>query len=190
MWQQVGSFVYKRHVQVSKGGHTILTGYMEPATKLWRFPNASKPQPSMPKGEPQINAVLPDGTMKDTITFLHWSMGSPTTRTILKAIGNKNLPTWTFMTESNVHKFLPHPIPTQLGHKDKTSKNPQSTTPQSTTGDKKNNWKQSTYKQQSTSQKFHQEQYTLIKLADFPPNQAVVTNTWWSSTHMTQTPFL
>ena len=35
----------KQNVQVSKEGRTILTGYREPDTKLWRSPNASKPQP-------------------------------------------------------------------------------------------------------------------------------------------------
>ena len=101
----------KQHKQVSKGSQTILTGYRERATKLWRFPNASKPQSFMPNKEPQINAVLPDGTMKDTLTFLHRYMGSPTIRTLLKAIGNNNLSTWPFTTESNFRKFLTHSIP-------------------------------------------------------------------------------
>ena len=56
----------KQNVQVSKGGSTILTGYRELSTKLWRFPSASKPKPSMTKEEPQINAVITDGTMKET----------------------------------------------------------------------------------------------------------------------------
>ena len=127
----------KQNVQVSEGGRTILTGYREPATKLWRFPNAPKPQPSMQKQEPQINTVIPDGTMKETLTFLHRSMGSPTTRTLLKAIRKINLSTWPFITEINVCKLLPHSTPIALGHQDITSKNAQSTTPHPTTDDQK-----------------------------------------------------
>ena len=64
----------KQYVHVSKGDYPILTGYREPATKLWILPNASKPQPYMTKVEPQINAVSQDGTRNDTLTFLHQSM--------------------------------------------------------------------------------------------------------------------
>ena len=116
---------------------TILTGYREPATKLWAFPNAYKPQPLMQKGKPRIKAVLPGCTMKYTLTFLHQSMESPTTRTLIKSIGNKNLSTWLFMTESNIHKFLPHSIPISQVHQDRIRKNSQSTTPHPTTDDRK-----------------------------------------------------
>ena len=125
--------VTKQHVQVWKLGRNILTGYREPANKLQRFPNASKPQPSMSKVEPQINSVLTDGTMKDILTFLHKSMVIPTTRTLLKAIGDNNISTWPFMTDSNVRKFLHHSIPTTLVHQGRNRENYQSTTPQPTT---------------------------------------------------------
>ena len=105
----------KQHVKVSKGNRNT-------ATKLWRFPNESKPQPYTTKGEPQINTVLPDGTMKDTLTFLHRYMGSPTTRKLMKAIRNKNPSTWAFMTESNIRKLLPHLTPTELGNQNRTRK--------------------------------------------------------------------
>ena len=55
---------------------------------------------------------------------------------------------------------------------------------------KKYNWKKLISTQQSTRQKCHQAKYTLIKMANFPPNQKVGTNTWWSFTHMNQTTFL
>ena len=95
----------------------------------------------MPKGEPQIDTVLPDGTMKETLAFLHQTMGSPTTITLLKSIGNNNLSTWSFMTESNVCKFLPHSIPTALGHQDRNINKGQSTTPHPTTNDQKQDLK-------------------------------------------------
>ena len=60
----------------------ILIGYKEPATKLWRFPHAENTPPSVQQVETWINAILPDGTMTDTLNFLHWSMGS-TTKNIL-----------------------------------------------------------------------------------------------------------
>ena len=47
----------KPHVQVSIWVCSILKGYREQATSLWRFPNVSKPQSSMPKGEQLINTV-------------------------------------------------------------------------------------------------------------------------------------
>ena len=39
----------KQHVQVSRGGRSILTGNRETVTNMWRFPNTSKPQPYMQK---------------------------------------------------------------------------------------------------------------------------------------------
>ena len=60
--------------------------------------------------------------MKDTLTLLHQSTGIPTTRTLLKSIWNNNLSTWTFMTDRNIRKFLPHSIPTAMGNQYRTRK--------------------------------------------------------------------
>ena len=39
----------KQSVHVNKDGKKILTGYSEPATKLWRFPQAANTPPSRQK---------------------------------------------------------------------------------------------------------------------------------------------
>ena len=79
----------KKSVHVNKYGKKILTGYREPATKLWRFTKYENTPPSGQQVEPRINAILPDGTMSDTLNFLHGSMGSPTKTTLLNAIRKK-----------------------------------------------------------------------------------------------------
>ena len=66
----------KQTVHVNKYEKIVLTGYMEPATKLWRFPQAENIPPPGQQVKQQINAILPDGTMKNTLNFLHQSMGS------------------------------------------------------------------------------------------------------------------
>ena len=48
----------------------------------------------------------------------------------------------------------------------------------------------STSTQQSTIQRFPQGRYTSTKPDDFPSNQAVGTNIWWSYMHMNQMLFL
>ena len=106
----------KQSVHVNKEGKKILTGYREPATKLWRFPQAANTPPPGQQVEPRINALLPDGTMSDILNLLHQSMGSPTKTTLLNAIRNNNISTWPFFTENNITKLLPDSIPTALGH--------------------------------------------------------------------------
>ena len=76
----------KRTVQVHKDRKTLLTGYREPATKLWRFPQDKTSPPAVPQVTQRINAILPEGTMSDTLNFLHRIMGSPTKTTLLNAM--------------------------------------------------------------------------------------------------------
>ena len=80
----------KQSVHVNKYGKKILTGYSEPATKLWRFPQAAKTPPSEQQVELGINALIPEGTTSDTLNFLHPSMCSPTKTILLTAIRNNN----------------------------------------------------------------------------------------------------
>ena len=116
----------KRTVQVHKDGKILLTGYREAATKLWIFPQDETSPPSIPQVTQWINAILTEGTMNDTLKFLHGSMGSPTNTTLLNAIRKNNPSTWTFFIESNIAKFLPDSIPTTLGYQDRIRKNHQS----------------------------------------------------------------
>ena len=79
----------KQNVQVNKDGKTVLTGYSEPANKLWRFPQYETIPPTTPQVRQWINAILPEVTMSDTLNFLHRSVGSPTKTTLLNAIRKK-----------------------------------------------------------------------------------------------------
>ena len=121
------SHIYKTKYACKERLKTILTGYREPATKLWRFPHSENTPPSGQQVEPRINAILPDGTMRDTLNSLHQSMVSPTNNTLLSAIWKNNLSTWPFFTENNIAKFLLDSVPTSLGHKYQTWKNTHST---------------------------------------------------------------
>ena len=112
----------KQSVHVNKE-KKVLTGYREPTTKLWRFPHAENTPPSGQQVEPRINKILPDGTMSDTLNFLHLSMGSPTKNTLLNALRKNSMSMWPFFTENNIAKFIPDSIPTDLGHQDRTRKN-------------------------------------------------------------------
>ena len=150
---------------------------------------------------PNLNHPFQNKNHKSTQFFqmVPWNTPSPSyidpwevqqQRQLWRLSWTNNLSTWTFRNDSNVCKFLTHSIPTALVHKHRTRKNDQYTASHPELMTKNNNWKQSTFTRQSTSSKFHQEKLTLIKLEDFPSNQAVGTNTWWSSMHMTPTPFL
>ena len=108
----------KQSVRLNKDRKTILTGYREPATKLWIFPHVENTPLSGQQVEAQINAILSYGTMSDTLNFLHRSMISPTKNTLLNAIRKNNLSTWPFFAENNISKFLLDSIPTALGHQD------------------------------------------------------------------------
>ena len=117
------SKIYKTECACKSRRKKILTGYREPSTKLWRFPHAENTPPLGQQVEPRINEVLPDGTMRYTLNFLHRSMGSPTKNTLLNAIRKNNLSTWPLFTEKNIAKFLPDSITTELGHQYQKRKN-------------------------------------------------------------------
>ena len=63
----------KLTVQINKDGKTVLTGYREPATKMWRFPQDKTTPPSVPWLTKRINAILPDGTVVTGGTTSTWS---------------------------------------------------------------------------------------------------------------------
>ena len=48
----------KQIVQVNKYVKAVLTGYREPATKRWRFPQNETIPPSVPQVKQRINAIL------------------------------------------------------------------------------------------------------------------------------------
>jgi hypothetical protein len=115
-----------------------MDGYREPSTRLWRLQlNQNGPSLDQLIQSAQntdghvhhVNALLPEGTAADVITFLHKALLSPSISTLLKAISNNQLTTWSGMTTENVKKHLPKSIATTLGHQDQTRKNTRSTQP-------------------------------------------------------------
>ena len=66
----------------------------------------------------QINSVMPEENMEEVITYLHKSLGSPKTYTLLRAVENNNLTTWTALTTRNIYKYLPKSADIALGHLD------------------------------------------------------------------------
>jgi hypothetical protein len=115
-----------------------MDGYREPSTRLWRL-QLNNNEPSLDDliktaqqndcFEHQVNALLPEGTAADVISFLHKALFSPSTSTLLQAITNNQLTTWPGMTADNVTRHLPKSITTTLGHQDQTRKNARSTQP-------------------------------------------------------------
>jgi hypothetical protein len=126
------------NITVTKNGSTVMTGYHDTDTRLWRLKTAScvsaPPPPHHAQSKPphtthSVNALVPEGTIADMITFLHKAMFSPTATTLLHAVKNGHLATWPGMTAENIHKHLPKSIATALGHLDQQHKNTRSTKP-------------------------------------------------------------
>jgi hypothetical protein len=129
-------------IKVTRNGIQVMDGYREPSTRLWRFQlNNHKPclddlikaAQNTDGFEHHVNAFVPEGTVADTISFLHKALFSPSTSTLLQAIKNNHLTTWPGMTTENVIKYLPKSVATTLGHQDQTRKKERSTQPKPTT---------------------------------------------------------
>jgi hypothetical protein len=125
------------NIKVTKNGSPVMNGYRDTATRLWRL-KANNPTPTTPIPPTQdqpthhthtVNALVPEGTVADMISFLHKAMFSPTTATFLQAAKNGDLATWPDMTPENFTKHLPKSIATALGHLYQQHKNVRSTKP-------------------------------------------------------------
>ena len=64
--------------------------------------------------------------MEEVMTYLHKSLGSPKTSTLLRAVENNNVSTWPAQTNINITKYLPNSVETALGHLEKERKNQRS----------------------------------------------------------------
>jgi hypothetical protein len=104
---------------------TILTGYREQETGLWRVQLSDTTNNQNEPG--QANSILPTGTIADTVKFLHKACFSPATSTFIKAIEHGNFATWLMLTSENVKKYLPKSEATAMGHLDQQRKNTLST---------------------------------------------------------------
>jgi hypothetical protein len=108
-------------VLVQRANKTILEGYREERTGLWRVQLNSQP------AQPLINLTIPTGTIANTIKFLHQACCSPATSTFLTAIQNGQFTTWPMLTSKNVYKYLPQSEATAIGHINQSRKNTRST---------------------------------------------------------------
>ena len=111
----------KQHVTVKLHHKTILTGYREQQTGLWRVQLSDTTNNQNEPG--QANSILPAGTIADTVKFLHQACFSPATSTFIKAIEHGNFATWPMLTSENVKKYLPKSEATAMGHLDQQRKN-------------------------------------------------------------------
>ncbi len=84
-------------VTVKIDAQTILEGYREPRTGLWRV-KLEEHIPSTNNMTKDVNSVMPAGTIADTIEFLHKACFSPSTSTFIKAIENGHFSTWPMLT--------------------------------------------------------------------------------------------
>ena len=105
----------KHTVQINKDRKKLLTGYREPATKLWRFPQDETIPPAVPQVTQQINAIIPEVTMSDTLNFLHKNMESPTNTMLLNVIKKNNLSTWPFSHKTTLPSFYQIQYPQRWG---------------------------------------------------------------------------
>ena len=65
--------------------------------------------------------------MKEVITYLHKSLGISKTSTLLMAVKNNNLTTWSELIKSNITHYLPKSVETAIGHLYQERKNQPST---------------------------------------------------------------
>ena len=123
----------KDKIVVAKEGTTVMSGYRERTTGLWRVPldddDDTTVQTSNPQKTHTINSISPDGTVEEVLGFLSKALFSPTQSTLVKAIETGHLATWPLLTKANVIKFLPNSQETALGHLDQQRKNTRSTQP-------------------------------------------------------------
>ena len=130
----IGTF-NKDYAIVTKNKKVILHANRDPITRLW-YTDLNQPtaaivlefKPTTKQNIFHCHAVLPSGTISDTLAFLHGALFSPPTSTLLSAINNNFLVTFPGLTATNIKKYLPASLATAKGHLDQQRKNIQSTT--------------------------------------------------------------
>jgi hypothetical protein len=76
----------------------------------------------------QANAILrTDKPKQELAAYLHATLGSPATSTLLRAIRQGHLTTIPGLTINHITKHLPKSMATTLGHQDQEAKNIRST---------------------------------------------------------------
>jgi hypothetical protein len=115
-------------VTVKLNAQTILEGYRELPTGLWRV-KLEENITSTDNTTKHVNSVMPAGTIADTINFLYKACFSPSTSTFIKAIENGHFSTWPMLTSENVKKYLPKSEATAMGILTNTGKIPNQQNP-------------------------------------------------------------
>ncbi len=112
-----GVAVYDENdVQITVTGEAVLQGWRE--GNLWRVP--LKDGSSVPINEDKLSEAahnlfeLP--SLRESIRYLHASLGFPVKSTWLKAIRAGNFAGWPLVTVENVNKYFPESDETQMGH--------------------------------------------------------------------------
>ena len=115
------------NVTVQRDNKTILTGYRETLTGLWRVQLDAAHLTPNHEAFGLANSIVPAGTTSDTVKFLHMACFCPSKSTLIRAVENENFATWPMFTSKNIKKHLPKLEATTMGHLDQQRKNTQST---------------------------------------------------------------
>jgi hypothetical protein len=127
----------KKSIDIRRDGKEVMKGYREKKTGLWRVKIADDTtedetirEAANNNGiEHKVNSLMPEGTIAEVVRFIHKSLNSPTSTTLIKAINNGNLAGFPAMTETNIKRYLPKSEETCLGHLDQKRKGSKSTKP-------------------------------------------------------------
>jgi hypothetical protein len=110
----------KYDVKILKQNEVIITGTRMP-NGLWSLPILATPSH-------QANGILRlDKPKQELATYLHATLGSPVSSTLLQAIRNGSLITFPGLTTNLITKHLPKSLATVLGHQDQEAKHLRST---------------------------------------------------------------
>ena len=89
-------------VSITNHGDTILTGYCDFTTGLWRIPLSMRESPL----RQQINSAYQTKSLIDLFAFLHAAAFSPSTTTWLNTIKKGFFQSWPGLTTEVVSKYL------------------------------------------------------------------------------------
>ena len=125
-----GVAVYDENdVKITVTGEAVLQGWRE--GNLWRVPleDGSSVSISEDKLTESANNLFELPSLRESIRYLHASLGFPVKSTWLKAIRAGNFAGWPLVTVENVHKYFPESEETQMGHLNQQRQGVRSTKP-------------------------------------------------------------
>ena len=102
--------LYKQAMSINNNGEKIIKGTRNKKTGIWEVPMGPK-QP-----ENVVNNILAQTSKPESAQYLHASLFSPTTASLLRAIKKYFLKTWPDLTEKLMKKYLQKSRNTTMGH--------------------------------------------------------------------------